>query len=205
MSNKIVTVIHSLLLGVLSTGCAVSMEPAREDRAVMLWSQTSDVFGNPYRVPGEVSWAVDPNSCGDKLDTIREGFIAGQKFWSSAKHVPIHEALPGEEINFVVYCQTFGKTIAQSPRAFRVKSISVNVDNTIDKMEVEVPSNWKIVNDQRTEDGFTPMSYSALGVAYNTLGLAMGMAHDFDPGRSSSAPNLDQYIVMPACVNNCDT
>ena len=205
MTNKIVTGISSFLLCVLATGCASEPEAVREDRIVMLWSQTSDALGNPYNRPGEVSWAVDPNSCGDKLDTIREGFIAGQKFWSATKQVPIHEALPGEEINFVVYCQTFGKTIAQSPRAYRVKSIAVNVDNSIDKMEVEVPSNWKIVNDQLAEDGFTPMSYSAFGVAYNTLGLAVGVTHAFDPGRSSSAPNLGQFIIMPGCVKNCDT
>jgi len=205
MSNKIVTVIHSLLLGVLSTGCASGTEAVREDRIVMLWSQTTDAFGNPYNRPDEISWAVDPNSCGDKLDTIREGFIAGQKFWSATKQVLIHEAMPGEEINFVVYCRDFGKTIAQSPRAYRVKTISVNVDNAIDKMEVEVPSNWKIVNDQLSEDGFTPMSYSSFGVAYNTLGLAVGVTHAFDPGRSSSTPNLDQYIVMSDCIKNCDT
>jgi hypothetical protein len=205
MSNKIVTAISSLLLGVLASGCASGTEAVNKDHIVMLWSQTSDALGNPYNLPDEISWAVDPSSCGDKIDAIREGFIAGQKFWSVTKQIPIHEAHPGEEINFVVYCQTFGKTIAQSPRAYRVKSIAVNVDNSIDKMEVEVPSNWKIVNDQLTEDGFTPMSYSAFGVAYSTLGLAVGMTHAFDPGRSSSAPNLGQFIIMPGCVKNCDT
>lgn len=205
MNNKLNTITTSLLLMANLVGCGSDSQPKFVDSKKMLWTQTTDSLGNFYSLPDEVSWAVDPASCSGRVDELRSGFLASQKFWSSSKRVQIHEALPGDEINFVIYCAEFGKTIAQSPRAYRVKTIVVNQDNSIDKMEVEVPSNWKVVNDQLAEEGFTPMSYSAFGVAYNTLGLAMGMTHAYDPGRSSSQPNLYDYIVTSDCVKNCDT
>ncbi len=207
MRNKIVAILVASLTGM---GCSSSgVGQASSNAAVYetvkhpFWSLEVDPLGNTYELPASLVWAVDPASCGDKVDQLEAGLKVAQSYWSTVTEVPIRPVAAGEKINFVMYCTQFGKFDASRPRAYRVRSIASDYRGVIQRVEVEVPDDWKIINDQRKVYGFDPRSYSAVGVGYLTLGLGLGMKHEYDPGRSSKPPRLDENQEVNLCVKNC--
>lgn len=192
-----------MIFSLMLAGCDRSSDPVYASGVHKFWSHTSDPLGNAYSPPEKISWAVDPGSCGDRKAELEHGLLAAQSFWSAASGVPIHPALENEKINFVMYCSEFGKFDGGRPRAYRVKSIESDSTTSITKLSVEVPSDWKLIDEKSTDD-FTPKSYNVVGVGVNTLGIMLGIKHDYDPGRSSTLPDLDESINYHKCIKNCN-
>lgn len=204
MRNILTAVISTVTLA-LGLGLHGEAQPTFKTEKHMLWTRTTDVLGKPLGLPEELSWAIDPASCAGRVERLTEGMTEAQKFWSGASGVPIHAALQGENINFVVYCTEFGKFNGSRPLAYRVRLLETDSDGNIARLAVEVPSDWRLNDSTNKAEPFSPASYSAIGVSYPVIGLGVGMKHSYNPGRTERVPNLASFVKSTTCIKNCDS
>jgi hypothetical protein len=184
-----------------------STASSSETVTVKNWEHIVDPYGSPVGYPDQIRWEVDSESCGDNTQAIVDGlFWAGGK-WIAASGVDIRRAVSGEQINLAIYCAPFGKTYSEAPRAYRIKSLETAGDATLERIAVEVPSNWMIVENHTDAelDNVGRMFWSARGGAYYAVGLSLGLKHAYEPGKNSNVADLSDSSFVTRCVKNCDT
>ena len=204
MRNILVALIPALTLAALGLCLGDSEKPVFKTEKHMLWTRATDMFGKPLGLPAEIVWAIDPASCDGRVEKLTAGMIEAQKFWSAESGVPIHAALQGESINLVVYCTEFGKFNSRQPLAYRVRSLETGVGGSIERIAVDIPSDWRLNDPADKDEHFSPSSYAAVGVSYTVIGLGLGIKHAYNPGRTTRKPALGSFVKSTTCIKNCD-
>jgi hypothetical protein len=184
-----------------------SAAPVVEPVTVKNWEHIVDPNGVPVAYPDQVRWEVDSESCGNDTQAVVDGLFWASGRWIAATGVDIRRALDGEKINLAIYCAPFGKTYSEAPRAYRIRSLETASDATLERIAVDVPSNWLIV-EKHTDaelDNVGRMFWSSRGGAYYAVGLALGLKHAYSPGKNANVAELSDVSISRRCVKNCDT
>lgn len=198
---------RSILLATLVTtfflgGCAP--RPTYEKVKENFWTHLTSPSGK-HLLPAEmISWAVDEASCGERVESIKQGMTTASGFWAAHAGIVVRPALGDEPINFVVYCAPFGTDKPWLKKGFALREMTIDANDVITKMSVEVPSDWEIIND-RLSVPYNPAAYSTYGAAYNVIGLGLGVMSVQEDGRSRLEPEIGGYFEVRRCIKNCDS
>ena len=178
--------------------------PVYENVKEPFWTHLTSPTGKNLEPPDSISWAIDEASCNNRTESIAQGMYAASSFWGGHSGLVIRPALQSEPINFVVYCTQFGNNKPWLKNGFTIREMTIDSNNVITKLAVEIPSDWEIIND-RLDVPYNPAAYSTYGVAYNVIGLGLGVMSVQEDGRSRLEPDVAGYFEVRRCVKNCDT
>jgi len=191
------------------TSLLIFAQGARQVETVemKMWDHIVDPYGKPVAYPEQIRWEVDAETCGKSTGTITGGMRWASAQWIGISGVDIRHAAPSEEINLAVYCAPFGKTYSEAPRAYRIRTLEARSDASLERIAVEVPSNWMIVEEHTDAELDTAgrAFWNAKGGAYFVIGLGLGLKHAYAPGANANVPGLGDSQFVTKCVKNCDT
>lgn len=159
------------------------------------WWRTLQTPSGTTALPArEITYHIDSESCNDEVaEKLRVGFKQASVFWANGAGTLVTET-QNKSANLFVICDDFPKENKIDRRPYRLRTLELNRDNSINSMIVEVADNWQIFTSEAESKGWTvynPWAYSNVGVGHAAFGLMHGVEYKMGFWRHSYVPDLD--------------
>ena len=157
------------------------------------WNMLHASSGKSVFPANSITYHIDTETCtSETAETLRAGFNQAKTFWTASAGSEISES-PSKGANLLIICSDFPKEHDSERRPYRLRTLELNRDRSINSMIVEVAGNWEIFISEEESNSWTtynPWAYSNVGIGHAAFGLMHGVDYYFGFWRHGYVPQL---------------